>query len=66
MIKEATQLKTVEKDLAKAGINIANKPVIMEAKPEPLPAPPKPVPKKTKKAKAAALKKGKSKNKDNQ
>jgi len=28
MVKEATQLRTVEKDLARAGINVANKPVI--------------------------------------
>jgi len=32
MIREATQLRTLEKDLAKAGINVVSKPVIQEAK----------------------------------
>ena len=32
MINDATQLRTLEKDLTKLGINSVNKPVIQEAK----------------------------------
>ena len=48
MIKEATQLRTESKDLAKVGINISNKPVIQGSKPGPVSAPPKKTPPKTK------------------
>ncbi len=41
MIKEATQLRTESKDLAKVGINISNKPAIQGSKPGPASAPPK-------------------------
>ena len=53
MIREATQLRTLEKDLTKAGINSVNKPVIQEAKLKAPVVPPKP----------AALKEEKQKDK---